>query len=229
MRMILYSGGDAEDNHELDCHLKKWAGSNAQITYIPASSWEDDLDFSDFVTQYRAHGFHRFIHLPVDVAVDPVLIREALKSDIIYLGGGNTFYFLTYLRRSGLLREFKGFLARGGILTGMSAGAIILTPSIATATFPAFDRDVNHEKIQDLKACKLAPFEFFPHFRNSARYDVELRKHSKRIPHPLYACSEGAGIIMDGDKLTFVGQVFCFFQGKKFVVKGNSKAAISRK
>ena len=63
-------------------------------------------------------------------------LSELLKSDLIFLGGGNTFYFLKHLKSTGLIDELKTFAANGGVLCGLSAGAIIMTPHVHTASFP---------------------------------------------------------------------------------------------
>src|SRR5690606_32920603 len=103
-----------------------------------------------------------------------VLKQEVFKSDIIHLSGGNTFYFIKHLRQAKLLKDFKEFLNNGGVLTGLSAGAIIMTRSIQTAAFPSFDRDENEDNVRNFKGMGLVNFEFFPHYKNSLRYDREI-------------------------------------------------------
>ena len=91
------------------------------------------------------------------------------RSDIVYLAGGNTYYFLDHLRRSGLLDELALFARRGGVVAGLSAGALILTPHIGLAGYPAFDRDENTVGLgrSGCRGLGLVGFEFFPHYRRS--------------------------------------------------------------
>jgi len=141
-----------------------------------------------------------------------------LKSDLIFLGGGNTFYFLKHLRQSGMFNHLKKFLDRGGVLCGLSAGGIVLTPHVHTASFPHFDRDENPFDMKNLNAGRFVNFEFFPHYKNSKRYETEMLHHSKKTNIPLYACVDGGGIIVEDDQISFAGKCFQFNQGKKLVV-----------
>jgi dipeptidase E len=221
MKLVFYGGGDEEDNVSLDDALMSLANKKPQITYIPSCSYQAEVDFQDFVRQYRRFKTTKFVYFPIDIPFDSILKREAFKSDIIHLSGGNTFYFLRCLREAGLIQELKNFVRRGGILTGLSAGAIIMTPTIDTASFPEFDRDENDENLKNYKSMGLVNFEFFPHYRNSRRYDLELMAHSKKMNMPLYACPDGCGIVVDNDSISFIGKAYCFYQGKKMSIKGN--------
>src|SRR3989338_5344279 len=119
MKLVFYSGGSGEDNYTLDQALIKLANNpKMKMTFIPSSSYWGDYDFIEFVEQYSRFGITKFINFPVDLPFDNILKKEALSSDVIHLGGGNTFYFLKSLRQSGMLLELKKFVDRGGILTG---------------------------------------------------------------------------------------------------------------
>lgn len=223
MKLVLYGGGHDFENRELDAELIKLVGKDSiQMTYIPADSYMSHIDFAEVVEQYRPQGIKKFIHFPIDVPFTDVLKNEALSSDIIHLSGGNTFSFLRSLRKAKLLNDLKSYIKNGGILTGLSAGAIIMTSNIATAGFPEFDRDDNEVNITNLRALNLVNFEFFPHYRNSKRYEQALLEHSQKVSRPVYGCPDGAGIIVNSDKTTFIGKIHCFYQGKKFIVKSSS-------
>ncbi len=221
MKLAFYGGGDEEDNIELDelC-LSLSENIRPKMTYIPSCSYESEMYFNEFVDQYAHHGVTQFIHFPVDIPFDSIIMNEAFKADIIHLAGGNTYYFLKHLRKNGLIKKLKEFVARGGVLTGLSAGAIIMTPNIETAGFPHFDKDENEENLSNLKGMNLVRFEFFPHYRSSPRYDKELLDHSKNIEIPLYACPDGSGIIVEDHSIKFHGRLYCFFQGKKMMING---------
>ena len=47
-----------------------------------------------------------------------------LNKDIIYVGGGNTFYMLEIWKKNNLIKIFKEGYSKGIILSGVSAGAI---------------------------------------------------------------------------------------------------------
>lgn len=216
MKLVFYGGGEGRDNHLLDKEAISLTGKNyPRMTYIPSASFDGEMDFKDFIEQYSFFDITQFIYFPVDLPFDRVLMQEAFKSDIIHLAGGNTFYFLYCLRKQGLLKELKNFVKRGGVLTGLSAGGIIMTPSIETAAFPSFDRDDNDIHLKNLKSLNLVSFDFFPHYKNSPRYEKALLSYSKKSPHPLIACPDGCGVVVDDKSLKFVGKISIFFKGKR--------------
>lgn len=219
MRLVFYSGGDESDNYQIDSFLMKLVNKRRpKVTYIPSCSYGAESEYRNFVSQYVKFNINKFLYFPIDIPFDSIIKEEAFSSDIIHLSGGNTFYFLKHIRQNKLFNDLRDFVARGGILTGLSAGSILMTPNINTAGIPEFDRDFNDENIKNFKALNLVDFEIFPHYKNSKRYDRELLHYSKDRLRPLYACPDGSGIIVDGETTSFVGKVFCFFDGKKMVV-----------
>jgi dipeptidase E len=190
-----------------------------KVTYIPSCSIDGEWEFKEFVDDLKFFGVTKFMYFPVDLPFDQVMLNEALSSDMIYLSGGNTYYFLYWLRRSRMLQRLKQYALDGGVLTGLSAGAIIMTPNIRTAGFPHFDRDDNEIGLKNEKSLGLVSFEFFPHYRNSKRYDHALAKMSRIMDRPLYASPDGSGIGIDGERITFIGRTHLFYQGKKISIK----------
>ena len=95
MKLVLYSGGHDFENIQLDRHLIDLVATNyPQIAYIPSCSYLCDSDFHDFIKQYEKFNIHNIINFPIDLPYTDVLKNEVLKSDIIHLSGGNTYYFL---------------------------------------------------------------------------------------------------------------------------------------
>lgn len=224
MKLVLYGGGHEEENLHLDAEAIRLANvEDPRVTYIPSCSYDSEIDFIAFVQNYRKLGLTRFIHFPIDVPYDQVLLGEAFSSDIIHLSGGNTYYFLKYLRKTGILSMLKKFVKDGGVLTGMSAGGILMTPDIATAGYPKFDCDQNDEKVKNLKALNIVPFDFFPHYKNSARYEKELVVQSKKIKRPVYAVPDHSGIVVEGNSMKFVGKTVCFHEGQKVPLSNHLK------
>lgn len=223
MKLVFYSGGTEEENLLLDQHFIKLINKkDPVITFIPSSSYDSEIEFKEFVNHYSKFKIYRFIHFPVDHPFDTILLNEVLKSDVIHLAGGNTFYFLNSLRKSKFLPELKKFVARGGILTGLSAGAIIMTENIELAGYPEFDRDENEINLKNLSSLNLVDFFFFPHFKNSKRYNDVFKAFSKKSKKTIYACPDGAGILVDTDGLNgfnVVGKCYAFRSGHKMTIK----------
>lgn len=217
MKLVLYSGGGDKDNLGLDrAFLRLLEKKNPVVTFIPSSSYLSQEEFRSFVKHYSKFKITRFIHFPIDVPFDRIMFQEVMRSDAIHLAGGNTFYFLNSLRRAKLLPELRKFVQRGGVLTGLSAGAIMMTENIEMAAYPEFDRDENTVNLKNLSALGLVDFLFFPHFKNSARYDTFFKKYTKLKGKTIYACPDGSGIVLNGDELSFIGPCYAYSGGHKF-------------
>ncbi len=229
-RVVLYSGGQERRNaliHEslLDLALRSPTGGRGRrvrMTYVPVTAAGSTAYFRRFERRYRAFGGTHFRCVPPDLpelASDARARRRAardlLESDVVYLAGGNTFYFLAHLRRSGLLDVLRRFAARGGVVAGLSAGAHLMTPHIALAGYPPFDCDENEIGLstRELGALDVVGFEFFPHYRHSRRYREALASWSRRSRLPLYACRDGSGVVVEGDRFTAHGDVWLFEKG----------------
>lgn len=222
MKLVFYSGGDEEENEKVDqACLELINNRNPTFVFIPSSSYDGEAEFHDFVEQWQRYGVTRFIYFPVDIPQDRVLLKEVFQSDMIHMGGGNTFYFLKYLRKYGYLEFLREYALMGKVLTGLSAGAIMMTPSVKSASYPSFDCDDNEEGIRNLRALELVRFEFFPHYRNSIRYDRELLHQSRNLKHPLFALPDGSGIIRHNETLSFIGKAWAFKGGKKMLLNSD--------
>jgi dipeptidase E len=219
MKLVFYSGGDEVQNSCIDKSFVDLIGKkNPLVTFIPSSSYLAEQEFKTFIRHYSKYKIKKFLHFPVDIPFDQTLLNEVFKSDAIHLGGGNTFYFLNSLRRNNLIFQLKKFVERGGILTGLSAGAILMTENIETAGYPEFDRDENEVGLKNLSSLNLVDFLFFPHFRNSLRYDSAFKRFSKSKKKNIYACPDGSGVVVNGDEIRFLGRVFVFSQGCKITI-----------
>ena len=236
-RLVLYSGGQDRRNrliHEslLDLALRRSAASiddGVRMTYVPYTADGAKPYFRRFMRRYARFGAADFHCLAPD---DPALAKagtprrraeaDLMASDVVYLAGGNTFYFLHHLRRSGLLEVIARFARRGGVVAGLSAGGILLTPHIGLAAYPDFDRDEDEIGLSTRarKALALVDFEFFPHFRRSGRYRQALARYSERSGRALYACRDGSGLVVEGDRFTAHGEVWLFDRGQERRIGG---------
>ncbi len=219
LNFILYSGGNTAKNRTLHAALeglvsaRRRRADGRSITYVPFAAAGSDAFYRRFVRRYRPYGFKNFHHFPIDVPFTPDALEKALASDAIYLAGGNTFYFLHHLRRCGLLTRFRDYAAAGGVIAGLSAGAIILTPNIGLAGYPPFDCDRNDIGLKDLRALSLVPFEFFPHYHGRAPLRAALLDYSKRSLNPLVGVADGGGVVVEDGRLEFVGRTELFMGG----------------
>ncbi|MCL1036013.1 Type 1 glutamine amidotransferase-like domain-containing protein [Shewanella submarina] len=109
---------------------------------------------------YASLGIEMNLYLELEQGYDAKLVDRLLACDIIHLSGGDTFRFLYWLKQRELLLRLKEFALSGGGLVGLSAGAMILAPSIASA---AVCGDRNDIGLQDPAGAGLMEFNLVPH------------------------------------------------------------------
>ncbi|ENQ3080620.1 Type 1 glutamine amidotransferase-like domain-containing protein [Bacillus cereus] len=120
-------------------------------------------------------GFHTidFIDIEYD---DPEILRQF---DVIYINGGNPFYLLRHMKKSGCDRILKSLANQNIIIVGVSAGAVILGPNINIVNY--FTPQINTINLRDLSALGLTDTYIFPHydredlFANNAEKTIEDR------------------------------------------------------
>ncbi|EFH85043.1 Type 1 glutamine amidotransferase-like domain-containing protein [Ktedonobacter racemifer] len=96
----------------------------------------------------------------IDIECDNV--SQLKEYDIIYIGGGNPFYLLEHLRNSGADEVITRKAASGGMIVGVSAGAIVLGPHLEIVQhFTPALRTIT--KLENTFALGLFSFLFMPH------------------------------------------------------------------
>lgn len=218
MKLVMYSGGYGKENQALAVEVGEiLRGSRSpMVAFVPGNSEDAECDFRDFKRTLAGSGIKRFLCIPIDQPLSGEDEAALLASDAIFLGGGNTFYLLHHLRERKLLGKLRAYARDGGLLMGLSAGSILMTPNVMTAEVPGLDADDNYVGLKDYSALGLVPFEFSPHYNGGRRVDAELLSHSKRSKRPIYACADGEGIVVRDGTIRFVGRVTVFHRGHKY-------------
>lgn len=129
-------------------------------------------------------------------------LEEILSDkDIIFVNGGNTFYLLKWVRESGFDTVLDGFLKRGSLYVGVSAGSYLACPTIEQATWKRADR--NRWGVTDFKALNYVPFLIVAHFDEKYRTIVDAATKTTRCP--IVALTDKQAIVVDGKKIKIVG------------------------
>lgn len=222
MKLVLYSGGPKSENRVLHDALVGLIGRKRRraMTYVPFSRHGASMYFERFKRRYKRHGVTEFHMLELDAPDWKAKAKVALQSDAIYLAGGNTFQFLHLLQETEMLPRLRRYARSGGVLAGLSAGAIIMTPHIGLAGYPPFCRDQNAVGLTDLEALGLVDFEFFPHHSHSARLRAALESYARRGRYPVIGTWDGGGVVVDGKSLEFFGRSELYLCGLHGPIRG---------
>ncbi len=161
---------------------------------ITASNVADDTDYVDRDKKAMLNfGFD-----VVDVVLegkDETELYELLKRfDVIYVQGGNGFYLLRHIRRSGFDNVVRKLLKKGVWYVGVSAGTYVCCPTIEMHNWKRVRE--NWYGLESLEAMNLVPFLVSVHY-NREKYREEL---SKAIP----SASCGVKVLTDEQALMVV-------------------------
>ena len=204
-KLVLYSDQMSPETDAIDQRLLRLIGKAApSIGYIPSSSDPERFFFDQICTYYAALGASVDVYLELDVSLSQQTLPALMTCDAIHLSGGNTFYFLHWLKQRAMLPVLREYVARGGVLIGVSAGAILTTPDILTS---ALCRDELVEGLKDHSGLGLVDFHFLPHFKPGEAGTAEIAAHQSRSSVTLYACPDGGGIVVEGADIELFGEV----------------------
>ncbi|NSZ16004.1 Type 1 glutamine amidotransferase-like domain-containing protein [Agrobacterium vitis] len=178
-------------------------GLGTRIGYVASGPEPDRRFFRERAAYYARHGLDLCLFHDLDERRTPYDEDALFHCDAIHLSGGHTGRFLFRLKRSGLFPRLKRWATDGGLLIGTSAGAIILTPTIATDALFINQAPEDHMNETSLG---LVPFEFFPHLNSSSAYLPDLIRYSRHTPRPIIACNDGDGLIVMKGDIVCIGQ-----------------------
>jgi len=133
------------------------------------------------------------------------LYQHLKKFDVIWCGGGNTWYLRYLIRKSGFETAIKRLIKNGKIYCGDSAGAIIATPTLKYVDL-VDDPDDAPEVIE--KGLKFVDFTIVPHWGYD-KYTKELTKMRdslKKDGFEVKTITDNQAIVIDDGNVSIIGQ-----------------------
>ena len=198
--IIFYSDQVIPENERLDRIILDICGkANPRIAFIPSASDDTRRYFRDKCGYYEKYGIKDFLYFDLNKEYDQSLTGELLSCDAIHLSGGDPFQFLGSIRKRKFGEVLKKYLGDGGILLGVSAGAIVLTPSINISHVFYRSRTDKHQ------AVGLVDFHFLPHWNLREHKLEDIRKFSRDHDATVYACKDGDGMVIRDGTIETVG------------------------
>lgn len=204
-RLALYSDQEISANQQVDKGTLQLLGKpKADIGYISSVSDPSRQYFTAKQEYYRQYSLNLSPYLELDVDYEPDLLDRLFACDGIHLSGGNTFYFLYWLRQRGLLKRLQDYATHQGVLIGVSAGAILMTPEITSAQLCG---DEPYPPLTNPQGLELVDFAFVPHLEGTKAEQVQMQSYADHYQRVLYGCHDGDGIIVNDEIVTLIGNV----------------------
>lgn len=172
------------------------------VTFIPTASIPESVTF------YVGSGKKALEKLGLTVdeleltkATADEISDKLCKNDYIYITGGNTFFLLQELRKTGADKIIIDQICSGKLYIGESAGSMIISPNIEYAK----DMD-SHKKAPELdtfSALNLVEFYPLPHHTNFPFKKAVEKIIAKYEPVlKLYPISNTQVILVNGESVT---------------------------
>ncbi|MEM0465286.1 MAG: Type 1 glutamine amidotransferase-like domain-containing protein [Candidatus Pacearchaeota archaeon] len=118
--------------------------------------------------------------------------------DAVYICGGNTYYILDRIRKTGLDSSIKKFVRKGGLYIGVSAGSIIAGENIEIAGWGT-EGDINDINLKDLRGLGFTKIAVFPNYKSKLKSEVE--EFRSNVAYPVESIKDKEAIIILGKNL----------------------------
>ncbi|KAB7665015.1 Type 1 glutamine amidotransferase-like domain-containing protein, partial [Plesiomonas shigelloides] len=143
--------------------------------------------------------------LDISTAPEDEILTKIRRNDAIYVSGGNTFFLLQELIRTGTDKLIKNHITAGKLYIGESAGSVILSPNIE------YMKDMDDLKaapnLHSFSALSEVDFHPLPHYTNFPFAKVVekiLADYTDKIN--LSPISNAQAITLVGDKFEILGK-----------------------
>lgn len=194
LNLGLLSNQDTENGKEaIKILLSSCLKSSESGAFFASQPDPDCFFYRRVVETYKSIGFDIGQYLDFEDGFNLEQFNVALSRPFIHLSGGNTFRFLKSLRERGADKRLVEYASNGGILIGVSAGAMILTSSIESAFICG---DENAVGLDDFTGLGLVPFMFAPHSQKHES-SIDIQKSNTEL---LMASDDDAFLLVNGEQ-----------------------------
>jgi len=179
-----------------------------KVAFIPTAANLESGNKNWLIDDLRRLSFLKFKEIDiVDISALPrkVWQKRLENSDVLFVEGGNTYHLMYWFNQSGLSKILPELL-KTRVYIGVSAGTIIVTPSLINADFEAKPlKEINEEIFHD--GLNLVDFMVEPHLNSVYFPDStldNLQKRSQKYPYSIYGIDDQTAIKIDGDKIEVI-------------------------
>jgi dipeptidase E len=123
-------------------------------------------------------------------------VSKIPEFDVLYSLGGNTFYILDRVRKTGFDKVIKKAVKRGKLYIGLSAGSMITHRTIESADWGERRKDRNKIRLKNLKGLNFTNIAIFPHYKK--RLDGEVKELKSKANYPILALKDKQALLING-------------------------------
>ena len=171
------------------------------VTFIPTASVVEKVNFFVKSGRKALEKMGMIVdELEVSTAASEDIANKLAKNDYIYITGGNTFFLLQELKRSGADKIIIEQVNAGKLYIGESAGAMVASANIEYAG--AMDSVKKAPDLENFCGLGLTDFYTVPHHTNAPfKKAVEKIKEQYSSSLTLYPISNKEAVWVNGDDI----------------------------
>ena len=124
-------------------------------------------------------------------------LKDLSEYDVIYVCGGNTFKLMKFAKDMNFDKGIESLLKKDGAYIGVSAGSLIIGPSIKIAG--EIHPDVNEVGLTDFNGFNIVDLIVFPHYSSEFEEEIKSFETKNNIKVERITNSQ-AILIKDGEK-----------------------------
>lgn len=177
-----------------------------KVVFIPTASNVEEGDKSWLIDDYsnlKELGLGSIDIVDISAISEKIWKPRLDHANVLFLGGGNTFHLMRWIKESGLERQLPKLLETR-VYAGISAGSCIAGPTIYNSVQNLFGEQYDL-KIE--KGLGLVDFQFIPHLNSQFFTKItkeNLEVASKDLKEPVYALDDNSAIIINDDNIEIV-------------------------
>lgn len=138
---------------------------NKTVTYIPTASMVEKLGFFVKIGKWKLKRLGLTVdELEISASSYETIVNKLTRNDVIYITGGNTFFLLQELKRTGADKVLVQEIRKGKLYIGESAGAIVVSPHIGYSA--EMDCVEKAPELSDYSGLNVVDFYVVPHYEN---------------------------------------------------------------
>lgn len=177
-----------------------------KVTFIPTAALPDKLNFHIEYSKKLLSKMGLIVdELEISTAAHSDIVNKLEKNDYIYVTGGNTFFLLQEMNRSGAGNLIKTQINAGKLFIGESAGAILLAPDVEYARDT--DNPLAAPQLKTFEALNIIDFYPVPHYKNyplKEAVEIIISKYDTELP--LVPFSDSQAILVMGKEKQIVSK-----------------------
>lgn len=120
-----------------------------------------------------------------------------VHEDVLMVYGGNTFYILDRIRKTGADKVIKRFVSSSRLYLGLSAGSIVVHKTIEIAGWGK-EGDKNKIKLKNLTGLGFTNIAIYPHYKYSQKNSIATFK--KMVKYPVVTLTDKQALLILGNK-----------------------------